>query len=94
VRELENFVEGLIVTATEPTITEEQAKPALGPSVFEHPIDLARSDLVPLRELEQLYIRLGARAHRWEPHARGRHPRRRSIDPLPPGREGARLAAP
>jgi two-component system response regulator HydG len=56
VRELENFVEGMVVTASSAVATEEQAKAALGPSLLEHPIDRARKDLLPLRELEQLYI--------------------------------------
>jgi DNA-binding NtrC family response regulator len=55
-REEQNFVEGMVVTASHAVASEEEAKTALGPSLLEHPIDRARKELIPLRELSQLYI--------------------------------------
>jgi two-component system response regulator HydG len=59
VRELEHTVERLVVSSTEVQITAEAVRADLEPweaAGKGHPIDRARSQLLPLREMTQLYI--------------------------------------
>jgi two-component system, NtrC family, response regulator HydG len=59
VRELEHTIERLVVAGTEPVVSAETVRADLEPWEAEgkgHPLDRARSQLLPLRDMTQLYI--------------------------------------
>jgi two-component system, NtrC family, response regulator HydG len=56
VRELKHVVESLVIVGTRRLVDERDLRGALGPPEGEHPLDRARRDLLPLRQVEQLYI--------------------------------------
>ncbi len=59
VRELEHTIERLVVAGTEAQVSAETVRADLEPWEAEgkgHPLDRARSQLLPLREMTQLYI--------------------------------------
>jgi two-component system response regulator HydG len=56
VRELAHVVENLVVTGTAAVVEAAEVKALLGTQSGQHPLDLARKQLMSLRELEQLYI--------------------------------------
>jgi two-component system, NtrC family, response regulator HydG len=55
VRELEHLVESLVVTGTAPVVGAADLAPVLAVATS-HPLDKAKRELMPLRELEQEYI--------------------------------------
>jgi two-component system, NtrC family, response regulator HydG len=55
VRELEHVIEGAVVTGSAASVGPRDLEASLA-VITRHPLDRARRDLVPLRELEQEYI--------------------------------------
>jgi two-component system response regulator HydG len=55
VRELEHVIEGAVVTGTTASVGPKDLEASLA-VITRHPLDRARRDLIPLRELEQDYI--------------------------------------
>jgi two-component system, NtrC family, response regulator HydG len=55
VRELEHVIEGAVVTGTAAEVGPKDLEASLA-VIARHPLDRARRDLIPLRELEQEYI--------------------------------------
>jgi two-component system response regulator HydG len=55
VRELEHVIEGAVVTGSAASVGPKDLEASLA-VITRHPLDRARRDLVPLRELEQEYI--------------------------------------
>jgi two-component system response regulator HydG len=57
VRELRHLVESVVVTGQGEIVGADEVREAIAPAGGEgHPIDRAKRDLVPLRELERIYI--------------------------------------